>query len=61
MTVLMTKEKADAIASVERDKHLLTDKAAEERIRTTEPISIREQLKKHSESRDYLDFRMKNG
>lgn len=31
MTVLMTKAKADALASTERDRSLLTDKAAEER------------------------------
>lgn len=32
MSVLMSKKRAAAIASVDRDKHLLTDKACEERI-----------------------------
>lgn len=61
MTVLMTEKKANAIISVERDKHLLTDKAASERIIETEPEADRKALTEYSNSKEYLEFRMKNG
>ncbi len=61
MTVLVTKKKKDALASVERDRGLLTDKAAAERSIEAEPAHRRKHLEKVSKSRAYLEFRMKNG
>lgn len=37
MTVLMTKRKADAIASIERDRHLISDQTADLRYREATP------------------------
>jgi hypothetical protein len=61
MSVLMTKKKADAIASAERDQHLLTDKAARERVLEAEPERKRKSLRKVAESRWLQDFRMRAG
>ena len=38
MGVLMTKAKADALASTERDRHLLSDKAALERATSQDAV-----------------------
>lgn len=37
MSVIMTKAKADALASAHRDRHLLTDRAAAERSASQDP------------------------
>lgn len=58
MTVLMSKKKADAIAAAGRDRHLLTDRAALERVNEAdggEPdLSV-------LEDRFWLELRMKAG
>lgn len=61
MSVLMTKAKAQAIESAKRDRHLISDAAERERIISTEPPQDRDRLRKVSESRKYLDARMKAG
>lgn len=52
----------EAMQSAERDRHLLTDRAETERLTEccTDEKEI-EEYKKFSESREYLDFRMKMG
>ena len=61
MSVLMTKKKADAIRSVERDAHLISDKTAAERVISTEPRAVRQELERFANSREYQEFRMKHG
>ncbi len=57
----MTKRKAEALASVELDRHLLTDEAARDRVLDAEPQEDRDALKRYSQGREYLDFRMRHG
>ena len=57
MTVIMSKQKADALRSAEKDKSYLTDKAADERVRAPE----RERPLSKAESRAITEFRMKAG
>ena len=61
MTVLMTKKKADALKSIERDRYLISDSAARERALDAEPPAVRERLRKMPESRAWLDLRNKVG
>lgn len=57
MSVLMSKGKADAIRSVERDKYLLTDRAAEQRIDEGSTKAERVTLSK-TEKEKWIEARM---
>lgn len=61
MGVLVTRKKAKALDSVQRDRNLLSDNAARDRILEAEPERLHKPLRKVGESRGYLEMRMKAG
>ncbi len=58
MGVLMTRRKAEALRSIERDRHLLSDKAAQERY---EEATQGEKRLTKAEQRAWDEFRQKIG
>ena len=62
MSVLMTQRKADAIASVTRDRSLLTDSAERDRVLEAECKTEQEfERRRKKNNNDWVDFRMRVG
>lgn len=61
MTVLMTRRMADAIKSVERDRGLLTDRAADERIEAAEAGDERREPRRVRRDRGREEMRNRIG